>query len=122
MGTQAAERGPAGVITYALLGLGERFPFIAQAAETFTLGEPSDEIEKYAALLEGVAFIERLCFDYLDMLGAPIDGPLVLTGGGAKRATFSRSDPAFSGRPCKSSHARWRRPAPGGNASCLRSA
>ena len=84
MGAQAAERGPAGAITYALHGRGERFPFIAQAAETFTLGEPSDEIEKYAALLEGVAFIERLCFDYLDMLGAPIDGPLVLTGGGAK--------------------------------------
>ena len=33
---------------------------------------------------DGVAFIERLCFDYLDMLGAPVRGPFVLTGGGAK--------------------------------------
>jgi sugar (pentulose or hexulose) kinase len=35
-------------------------------------------------LLQGVAFIERLCFDYLDMLGAPIHGELRLTGGGAR--------------------------------------
>ena len=37
-----------------------------------------------AALLQGVAFIERLCFDYLDLLATPIGGDLMLTGGGAK--------------------------------------
>jgi sugar (pentulose or hexulose) kinase len=35
-------------------------------------------------VLQGVAFLERLCFDYLDYLGAPIDGMLALTGGGAR--------------------------------------
>jgi D-ribulokinase len=84
MGVRAAERGPARVVTYPLHGRGERFPFIARDAEGFTLGEPVDEIERYAALLEGVAFIERLCFDYVDMLGAPTGGPIVFTGGGAK--------------------------------------
>jgi sugar (pentulose or hexulose) kinase len=84
LGTQAAEREPAGVVTYPLHGRGERFPFIAPEAEGFTLGQPADEIDQYAALLQGVAFIERLCFDYLDMLGAPVGGPFVLTGGGAK--------------------------------------
>jgi D-ribulokinase len=84
LGTQAAAREPASVVTYPLHGRGERFPFIAPEAEGFTLGQPVDEIDQYAALLQGVAFIERLCFDYLDMLGAPVGGPFVLTGGGAK--------------------------------------
>jgi D-ribulokinase len=72
------------VVTYPLHGRGERFPFIAPEAEGFTLGQPADEIDQYAALLQGVAFIERLCFDYLEMLGAPVGGPFVLSGGGAK--------------------------------------
>jgi D-ribulokinase len=84
LGTQAAEREPAGIVTYPLHGRGERFPFIAPDAEGFTLGQPADEIDQYAALLQGVAFIERLCYDYLDMLGAPVSGPFLLTGGGAK--------------------------------------
>jgi sugar (pentulose or hexulose) kinase len=82
--TRAAEREPANVVTYPLHGRGERFPFIAPEAEGFTLGQPADEIDQYAALLQGVAFIERLCFDYLDLQGAPLRGPVVLTGGGAK--------------------------------------
>jgi len=84
LGTQAAEREPASVVAYPLHGRGERFPFIAPEAEGFTMGQPADEIDRYAALLQGVAFIERLCFDYLEMLGAPVRGPFVLTGGGAK--------------------------------------
>ena len=84
LGRQAAEREPASVITYPLHGRGERFPFIAPEAEGFTMGQPADEIDQYAALLQGVAFIERLCFEYLEMLGAPVSGPFLLTGGGAK--------------------------------------
>jgi D-ribulokinase len=84
LGAQAAEREPASVVTYPLHGRGERFPFIAPDAEGFTLGQPTDEIDQYAALLQGVAYIERLCFDYLDMLGAPVGGPFLFTGGGAK--------------------------------------
>ena len=84
LGTLAAQREPASVVTYPLHGRGERFPFIAPEAEGFTLGQPADEIDQYAGLLQGVAFVERLCFDYLDMLGAPVCGPFVLTGGGAK--------------------------------------
>ncbi len=81
---QAAAREPASVIAYPLVSRGERFPFTAPEAEGFVLGEPTDEIDLYAALLQGVAFIERLCFDYLDMLGAPTNGDLRLTGGGAR--------------------------------------
>lgn len=84
LGAQAREREPASIIAYPLASHGERFPFSAPEARNFLLGEPTDEIDLYAALLQGVAFVERLCFDYLDMLGAPIDGDLSLTGGGTR--------------------------------------
>jgi sugar (pentulose or hexulose) kinase len=96
---RAAEREPATIVTYPLHGLGERFPFIAPQAEGFTVGQPIDEIDQYAALLQGVAFIERLCFDYLEMLGAPISGPVVLTGGGAKSRYWCQLRADVLGRP-----------------------
>jgi sugar (pentulose or hexulose) kinase len=81
---RAQQREPASVVTYPLVAHGERFPFTAPDAEGFTLGEPVDEVDRYASLLQGVAFIERLCFDYLDLLDAPTSGNLYLTGGGAR--------------------------------------
>ena len=68
------------VLAYPLVSRGERFPFAAPDAEPFVLGEPRDEAELFAALLQGVAFVERLCFDYVDLLGAPTGGELTLTG------------------------------------------
>ena len=99
LGAQAAEREPASVVTYPLHGQGERFPFIAPEAVGFTLGTPTDEADRYAALLQGVAFMERLCFDYLDLLGAPVDGALVLTGGGTKSRYWCQLRADVLGRP-----------------------
>jgi len=84
LSAQAAESGPANAIAYPLAGHGERFPFHAPDAEGFLLGKPRDQLDHYAALLQGVAFIERLCFAHLERIGAPTDGDLLLTGGGAK--------------------------------------
>ncbi|HEX2130723.1 MAG TPA: FGGY family carbohydrate kinase [Actinophytocola sp.] len=70
--------------TYPLVSPGERFPFAAADAHAITVGEARDEVDGYAAILRGVAFTERLCLDYLDLLGAPVGGTLSLTGGGAK--------------------------------------
>lgn len=81
---RAAGREPAKVLAYPLVSRGERFPFIAPEAEGFVLGEPSDEADHFAALLQGVAYVERLCFDHLDGLGAPTDGELTLTGGATR--------------------------------------
>jgi len=83
LGSQAAERDPVDIIAYPLAVRGERFPFVAPTAEGFVLGNASNDIALYTALLQGVSFIERLCFDYLDMLGAPVGGSIGLTGGGA---------------------------------------
>lgn len=81
---RAAEREPASVLAYPLVSSGERFPFVAPEAEGFVLGEPDDESDHYAALVQGVAYVERLCFDHLDRLGAPTDGQLSLTGGATR--------------------------------------
>ncbi|MBV8816657.1 MAG: carbohydrate kinase [Verrucomicrobia bacterium] len=99
LGKQAADREPANVVTYPLHGRGERFPFVFPEAEGFTLGRPTDEIDQYAASLQGVAFVERLCFDYLDLLGAPINGPIVFTGGGANSRYWSQLRADMLGSP-----------------------
>ncbi len=84
LNAQAMQREPASIVAYPLASHGERFPFSVPQARHFLLGEPTDEIDLYAALLQGVAFVERLCFDYLDLLGAPTGGELSLTGGGTR--------------------------------------
>ncbi|MFC4121984.1 FGGY-family carbohydrate kinase [Nonomuraea zeae] len=86
-------------VTYPLVSRGERFPFAASAAEGFTLGEPADDVERYAAILLGAAFVERLCFDYLDLLGAPVDGELILTGGATRSAYWTQLRADVLGRP-----------------------
>ncbi len=45
------------------------------------------EADRYAAMLQGVGFIERLCFDYLDLLGAEVSGDLTFTGGATRAGT-----------------------------------
>lgn len=87
---EARRHGRTGVIAYPLVSDGERFPFVAPQARPFILGTPRDDAERYAAVLQGVAFIERLAFDHLDLLGAPLGGRIVLTGGGTKSAYWSR--------------------------------
>ncbi|MFI9592311.1 FGGY-family carbohydrate kinase [Nonomuraea sp. NPDC052265] len=87
-------------ITYPLIGRGERFPFAAPGAEGFTIGrEPADDVERYVAVLLGAAFVERLCFDYLDLLGAPVDGEIVLTGGATRSAFWNQLRADVLGRP-----------------------
>ncbi|WP_267245136.1 FGGY-family carbohydrate kinase [Streptomyces sp. PR69] len=77
---------PSSLVTYPLASRGERFPFLAPEAEGFTLGDrhAAAEADYHASLLQGVAFVERLCFDYFGLLGAPLDGPVTFTGGGAR--------------------------------------
>ncbi|NUT12686.1 MAG: carbohydrate kinase [Nonomuraea sp.] len=86
-------------ITYPLVSPGERFPYASANAHSFTLGEPADDVERYVAILLGAAFVERLCFDYLDLLGAPVDGEIVLTGGATRSAFWNQLRADVLGRP-----------------------
>ncbi|MFD4880211.1 FGGY-family carbohydrate kinase [Streptomyces sp. NPDC058420] len=101
MDTQAAACEPSGALTYPLASPGERFPFLAPEATAFTLGTPASEADGWAAVLQGVAFTERLCLDYLHHLGAPIDGPLTFTGGAARSAYWNQLRADILGRPAR---------------------
>ncbi|MFI6543713.1 FGGY-family carbohydrate kinase [Streptomyces prunicolor] len=99
---EAAAYEPSGVLTYPLASSGgERFPFLAPEATAFTLGKPVSEADRWAAVLQGVAFTERLCLDYLHHLGAPIDGPLTFTGGAARSAYWNQLRADILGRPAR---------------------
>jgi sugar (pentulose or hexulose) kinase len=101
MDSRAAGYEPSGVLTYPLASPGERFPFLAPDATAFVLGTPVSEADRWAAVLQGVAFTERLCLDYLHHLGAPIDGPLTFTGGAARSAYWNQLRADILGRPAR---------------------
>ncbi|MFF8955980.1 FGGY-family carbohydrate kinase [Streptomyces sp. NPDC014894] len=92
---------PAGAIAYPLGARGERFPFRAPDATAFLLGTPVSDADHWAALLQGVALTERLCLDYLDFLGAPVDGPLAFTGGAVRSDYWTRLRAEILGRPVR---------------------
>lgn len=64
---------PTKVISYPLHGRGERFPFLDPEARAFVLGDISDPQIHYAALMEGVAYAERLAFEHMQECGAVWD-------------------------------------------------
>lgn len=81
---------PARSIVYPLTSRGERFPFLAADAEPFETGRVVDDAERFAGVLQGVAYAERLCFDYMDLLGVPCDGELRVTGGATQNRYWSQ--------------------------------
>lgn len=96
---EAERRGPATTAVYPLAAEGERFPFSDSEARGFWLGEPEDEADRYRAVLEGVAFVERLCFAHVESLGARVHGPVSVTGGGAKSSLWCQIRADVLGRP-----------------------
>ncbi len=111
---QAGEHEPARRLSYPLVSQGERFPFVAPQARGFVLDDlhagaaravgagagAGDELaDRYAAVLQGVGYIERLCFDYLDLLGARADGEVILTGGATRSAYWCQLRADILGRP-----------------------
>jgi xylulokinase len=80
---RALDHSPTDLLLYPLCGRGERFPFAAPEAEGFLVGEPAGGAERFAAALEGVAFLERLSYETLADLGADIGDTIAATGGGA---------------------------------------
>jgi D-ribulokinase len=99
MDDAAQRRGPAGVVMYPLVGVGERFPFAEASAVGFVLGEPADDVEAYRAALEGVAFVERLAHEHLASLGLTPKGPVATAGGGSASDVWNRIRATVLGRP-----------------------
>lgn len=84
MDAQAQGLIPTGVHCYPLTGRGERFPFVKGDCEAFYLGELRAET-LYPAVMEGVAFAERMALEHMDRLGCEA-GDTIYTAGGACRS------------------------------------
>ncbi len=81
---------PARLLRYPLVSPGERFPFVAPDATEFRSRAAAGRAEDFAALLQGAAYVERLCFDYADLLGARATGAVVLTGGATRNPVWNQ--------------------------------
>jgi sugar (pentulose or hexulose) kinase len=90
MNETALRSGPTGVVVYPLLGQGERFPFSAPEAKGFTLGQTDSREVRYRAVLEGIAYIERLSMYGLLANGASINGSFTISGGATKSEAFNQ--------------------------------
>src|SRR5690625_3478371 len=83
---------------YPLIGRGERFPFVQPSATGFAkinghltdVRDLGDGPKAYLSVLIGVACVERLCFEALAGLGAPVSGRLTTSGGGAQNTLWSQ--------------------------------
>ena len=82
LGAKADMITPTGIISYPLVGKGERFPFVDPCAEAFMIGDIPNRETLFAAFMEGVGFSERLCFERMEALGCDV-GPVIYTSGGA---------------------------------------
>jgi D-ribulokinase len=81
---QAAAILPTALVRYPLARQGERFPFTSPAASGFTEGAARSGIEAYAAGLEGLAMVERLCYETILDIGIPVGTQIFTTGGGSR--------------------------------------
>ncbi len=80
----AAERVlPSPHLAYPSNGGGERFPFRTEADTRFCDAPAGDAAARYAANLQGTAFVERLGYAALDAATGPSRGAVYATGGGA---------------------------------------
>ncbi|MCX8053821.1 MAG: FGGY family carbohydrate kinase, partial [Armatimonadetes bacterium] len=86
----AASLVPSGLACYPLVRRGERLPFVNSDAEGFLPDHSSGTAALYAACLEGVAFVERWCYELMEELGAPVGNAIYATGGGAKSVAWMR--------------------------------
>ena len=95
----AWRHGPARHVRYPLPRTGERFPFRAARATGFTLGAADSDTDAFRAVLEGIAFTERLGLAVLGAAGAAVSGPLRAVGGGSRSTVWLRIRATVLGRP-----------------------
>lgn len=90
---------PAKAVIYPLTARGERFPFVRPDAVRFELGEATEPAERYAAMIQGVAFVERLCYDHLAAIGADVTGEISVSGGATRSDYWTQLRADVLGRP-----------------------
>lgn len=86
-------------LVYPLPGKGERFPFVRHEMETWWIEEVEDKTERYGAMLEGSAYVERLGYEVLRGLDLSIDGPVRTNGDGTRSAPWLKVRASALNRP-----------------------
>ena len=94
---QARGLEPAGGVRYPLAGMGERFPFVAPQATGFSFDVPAGA--EFAAVLQSIAFVEKLAYAKLSGLGAPISGAISFSGGATANEYWNQLRVDVLGRP-----------------------
>ncbi|MEO8851391.1 MAG: FGGY family carbohydrate kinase [Allobranchiibius sp.] len=98
---RAADLGVIGGATYPLVGSGERFPFVAPDATGFISDRADSDAAKFAAICQGIAYVERLSYDVLASLGADTSGPVSFTGGPTRNDWWNQLRCDLLGRPAQ---------------------
>lgn len=90
LNAQVPDAVPTGNLIYPLTTTGERFPFVCPTAQGFSILRRDDEVGRYAGTMEGVAYVERLCYDTLTDLGCAVGGEITIAGGAVKSPQWSQ--------------------------------
>lgn len=101
--TMAERHGVATKVCYPLTGVGERFPFTSATAKFFSVGGAETDAENYRAIMEGVAFTERLGVERLMSLGV-VPKRFLATGGGSSSRVWNTIRATALGRPLHRTH------------------
>jgi xylulokinase len=92
----AGARLPSDVVAYPLVRTGERFPVLQPKAEGFFVPQTEDSADRYAACLQGTAFLERRAYEVLDRVAGQEEGDRELDE--APEGPFRESLPVVSSR------------------------
>lgn len=71
---------PSSLIVYPLNQQGEILPFLNPDAQGFIIGKPRDKYDLYSGYLEGIGFVEKWIFEFLEELGFEMSKEIHVTG------------------------------------------
>jgi xylulokinase len=96
---RVGSRLPTAGLVYPLLGKGERFPFLRTDLTTWWIEPVEDRVDRFGAMLEGTAYVERLGYDTLRAMGVAVEGPVRTNGGGTRSKAWLAVRAAVLDRP-----------------------
>lgn len=94
---------PTGNLIYPLTAKGERFPFVQADFEGFSLmsSGAGEKTVRYLSVLEGVGYVERMCYDSIETMGASVPETIYTTGGGCRSKIWLHTRAAILNRTLK---------------------
>ena len=101
LSAQALQYLPSEILCYPLTTQGERFPFCCDRAAEFCEPATNHSVQRFAASLQGTAFIERLAYEALDQVACETTSKrcdIFATGGGSQNDHWLQLRADITGR------------------------